>query len=192
VGISEWWPAWGAALLGLAGAIGMAGVRMRHDSAFKAAIDGALLRLPWLGRWLAQYESARFARTLGFLITSGVPLMPAFASAEASIGNLALRQPLEHAAGKIRDGESLSRALAPVARLPRVIIDMLKVGEEAGKPGEMLVQVAKMLERQSEQRMDRAMALLTPILTLLIAAVVGSLIMTVMTAILSINDLAIQ
>ena len=175
-----------AVMLGLGVGVG----RMGRDADFKRAVDSVLLGVPWLGSWLAEHESARFARTLGFLMTAGVPLLAAFASAESGVGNLALRQPLIDAADKVRDGFSLSRALAPVGHMPRVIIDMLAVGEEAGKPGEMLLSVAQMLERQSEQRMERAMALLTPVLTLLIAAVVGSLIMTVMTAVLSINDLA--
>ena len=191
VAISDGAPYWGSGLALLVGAGVMAARRMRRDLGFKLSVDAAVLRLPVIGGLVAETDGARFARTLGSLVKAGVPLLQALSSAQASVGNLALRGGLADAGDRVRDGASLSRALAPVVGLPRVLIDMLEVGEEAGRPDEMLLRVAGMLERQTEHKVARAMALLTPVLTITIAAVVGGLMFAVMTAVLSINDLAV-
>ena len=191
VAISDGAPYWGSGLALLVGAGVMAARRMRRDLGFKLSVDAAVLRLPVIGGLVAETDGARFARTLGSLVKAGVPLLQALSSAQASVGNLALRGGLADAGDRVRDGASVSRALAPVVGLPRVLIDMLAVGEEAGRPDEMLLRVAGMLERQTEHKVARAMALLTPVLTITIAAVVGGLMFAVMTAVLSINDLAV-
>jgi general secretion pathway protein F len=90
----------------------------------------------------------------------------------------------------VRGGSSLSGALAGVPHLPPVAVQMITIGEETAQLGDMLLRVAAMFERQTQRSIERAMGLLTPILTITIAAVVGGLIMTVMDAVLSINDLA--
>ena len=192
VAIADSWPVWGSAILALMVAAFLARQRMRSNPVFKIRIDGAILALPVIGGFVCEHEGARFARTLGSLLAAGVPLLQGLASAQSGIRNLALAQSITPAIDRVRDGASVSAALSATSAFPRVLIDMLAIGEEAGRPAEMLLRAAGMLKRRTEQRLERAMALLTPALTIAIAALVGGLIFAVMSAVLSINDLAIQ
>jgi type II secretory pathway component PulF len=97
---------------------------------------------------------------------------------------------LDRAIEAIQQGTALHRALRSEVTLPAIALQMISVGEEAGKLDRMLVRVALMLERQIQASIDRFMAALTPALTVGIALMVGAMIMPVMNAVLSINDLA--
>lgn len=148
------------------------------------------LRMPVIGGLLAQFATARFARTLGSMLKAGVPLLQGLESARGSVANAFLNHELSGVIESVRGGAPLSGALAVVPYLPIAAIQMISIGEETAQLGVMLLRVAAMFERQTQRSIERAMGLLTPTLTILIAAVVGGLIMTVMDAVLSINDLA--
>ncbi|HTO68091.1 MAG TPA: type II secretion system F family protein, partial [Bradyrhizobium sp.] len=90
----------------------------------------------------------------------------------------------------VHQGAPLHRALREETVLPAIALQMISVGEEAGKLDRMLTRVAVMLERQLQSSVDRFMSALAPALTVAIALMVGALIMPVMNAVLSINDLA--
>jgi general secretion pathway protein F len=156
----------------------------------RLAIDRWKLRPPLFGAFILQRETARFARSLGTLLRAGVPLLQASTSARAVIGNRHVGAGVDGALDAVREGSSLHRALQRHASLPPVALRMISVGEEAGKLDRMLLRVAAMFEQQTQRTMDRLMTILTPALTLTIALLVGSLILTVMNAILSINELA--
>jgi len=156
----------------------------------RLALDRSLLKLPGVGAFVVQQETARFARTLGTLVRAGVPLLQASTSAVAVIANRHIAAALERAIDMIREGASLHHALQATSVLPSVAVRMVSVGEEAGKLAPMLLRVAKMFETQTQRAVDRFMTILTPALTVMIAVLVGGLIMAVMNAILSINGLA--
>lgn len=153
-------------------------------------LDRRKLRLPVLGAFLLQHEAARFARTLGTMLKAGVPLIQAAKSARSVIGNRHVAVGMDRAIEAVHQGTALHRALRNEAVLPAIALQMISVGEEAGKLDLMLVRVATMLERQIQSSIDRFMTVLTPVLTVAIALMVGALIMPVMNAVLSINDLA--
>ncbi|WP_316205376.1 type II secretion system F family protein [Bradyrhizobium sp. SZCCHNS3004] len=153
-------------------------------------LDRLALRLPLLGGFLLQQDTARFARTLGTMLMAGVPLIAATRSASDVVGNRHLRAGMEQAIERIQQGTALHRALRNEVALPAVALQMIAVGEEAGKLDRMLLRVAQMLEKQLQTSVDRFMAALTPAMTVGIAFIIGALIMPVMTAVLSINDLA--
>ena len=90
----------------------------------------------------------------------------------------------------MREGSSLSNALSGQGAFPPVAIRMILVGEEAGKLDKMLLRAALMFEGQTQRSIDGFMTLLTPILTVAIAALIGGLVLAVMNAILSVNELA--
>ena len=154
------------------------------------ARDRQMLRAPYVGPLLAQHETARFMRTLGSMLKAGVPLLPALESARTAVANRYLSARIETATEEVRGGAHLSAALGRIDLLPRVAPQMAAIGEETGKLDAMLMRVAIMFERQTQRAIERAMGLVTPVLTILIALVVGGLIMTVMDAVLSINELA--
>lgn len=155
----------------------------------RIAIDRFKLRPPLLGTFILERETARFARSLGTLLRAGVPLLQASTSARAVIGNRHIGAGVDRALEAVREGSSLHRALERHVDLPAVALRMISVGEEAGKLDRMLLRMAVMFEQQTQRTVDRFMTILTPVLTLTIAFLVGGLILSVMNAILSINDL---
>jgi general secretion pathway protein F len=154
------------------------------------AIDRRFLQIPFVGTLSAQFETARFTHTLGSLLKAGVPLLPALECGRTAVSNRHLGGAIETSIEAVRGGESLSGALARIEAIPRVVPQMISLGEETGKLDSMLLRVAAMYEKQTERSIERVMGLVTPTLTILIAFVVGGLIMTVMDAVLGINEMA--
>ena len=173
------------------GAFGM-GATMLRSNHLRRAADRILLGLPLAGTLSAEQNFARFTRTLGSLLRTGVPMLPALASARSAVRNRHIGSSLEASLETVRDGQSLGRALLGRPGIPRVALRMIMVGEETGKLDEMLLRTAFVLEQQSQRRIERLMTLLTPALTIAIAGLVGGLMLTVMNAILSVNELALQ
>jgi general secretion pathway protein F len=159
---------------------------------WRIAIARFYLRIPVIGPLLAQFATARFSRTLGSMLKAGVPLLQGLESARAAVTNEFLKHELEAVIDAVRGGAHLSGSLSVVPHLPPVATQMITIGEETAQLGDMLLRVATMFERETQRSIERAMGLLTPTLTIFIAAVVGGLIMTVMDAVLSINDLAVK
>ena len=173
------------------GAFGM-GATMLRSNHMRRAADRILLGLPLAGTLSGEQNFARFSRTLGSLLRTGVPMLPALASARSAVRNRHIGTSLEASLETVRDGQSLGRALLGRPGIPRVALRMIMVGEETGKLDEMLLRTAFVLEQQSQRRIERLMTLLTPALTIAIAGLVGGLMLTVMNAILSVNELALQ
>jgi general secretion pathway protein F len=119
-------------------------------------------------------------------------LIQASTSARSVVGNCHIAAGIDAAIESSREGVALHRSLQEQTMLPPMALRMISVGEEAGKLDRMLLRVAVTYEQQTQRNIDRLMILLTPVLTIVIAALVGGLIITVMNAVLSINDLASQ
>ena len=186
---------WVAVAAGIAGTAALATFAVRAALArpeMRLAFDRFKLRLPGAGALLAKIEMARFARTAGTLLRAGVPLLQSLAAARDVLANAVYAQGVAGAIEAVRNGESLARALSAVPEVPAVLVQMVRIGEESRKTDHMLLRVAAMFETQSQRQIDQATALLTPALTIAIATLVGGLILTVMNAILSINDLVGQ
>ncbi len=148
------------------------------------ALDHFFLRIPHVGEVLAltkpraspaRWDHDHLARTAA----AGLE------SARAVVGNRYLRHQLEAVIDAVRSGAGLSASLAGVDKFPPLATQMIGVGEEVGKVDVMLLRVASMFERQTQRSIERVMGLVTPVLTILIAVVVGGLIMTVMDAVLA-------
>lgn len=184
---------WGeiAIVIGLLVALGLIFWRMAQQRPpWLEAKDRFILRLPFAGGLLAEHEAARFSRTLGSMVKAGVPLLSALESARAAVANRYLGARIEQVIEEVRGGAHLSAALSRIEEMPRVAPQMASIGEETGKLDTMLLRIATMFERKTQRTIERVMGLVTPVLTILIAIVVGGLIMTVMDAVLGINELA--
>jgi general secretion pathway protein F len=153
-------------------------------------LDRVKLQLPWLGQFLLQRETARFARTFGTMLKAGVPLSQAAKSSCSVVANRHIGAGIDRAIDAIHQGVALHQALRHEEILPAIALQMISVGEEAGKLDRMLTRIAMMFERQTQTSIDRFMSALTPALTVAVALLVGALILPVMTAVLSVNDLA--
>ncbi|TQD39989.1 type II secretion system protein XpsF [Marilutibacter aestuarii] len=155
--------------------------RKRRDPVFREALDGWLLRRRFAGSLVAKVETARLARTLGTLVRNGVPLMAALGIGRNVMNNRVLADDVEKAAADVKNGVSLSVALSKGKRFPRLALQMIQVGEESGALDTMLVKTAETFEHQTSLALDRMLAALVPLVTVVLAGVVGMVVLAVLT-----------
>lgn len=164
--------------------------RQLAKPAFRLRWDSALLRLPLLGDLLIKIEMERFSRTLGTLTGNGVTLPMALAITRDTLSNRHIADFVGEAANSLREGESLAGKLARSPQFPSLVVDLVKVGEETGRLDEMLLRLADLYEHSVKHRIERLLALLVPLLTVVLGLIVAGLIGSMLVAILSVNDLA--
>ena len=181
-----YWPFGAGAAAGLAVLTFAAGSNER----FKYLIDKAALGLPITGDLVSKSEAALFARTLCMQLRSGVSLIPALGTVTLVAKNRAVADALASVVEIMREGAALHDQLRQADVFPDVAVRLVAVGEETGRLEQMLRHIAVILEADVQRRLDRLLGLLAPALTLIIGIAVGGLIMSVMNAILSVNELA--
>jgi general secretion pathway protein F len=192
MGLHEFWVEilGGASLLGFCGTV--LAISLLRQPATRLAFDRFKLRLPVIGIFLLRQETARYTRTLGTLLKAGVPLLQAAMSARTTVRNTAFLSGVTTTIDAVREGAPLHLALRNHTLLPPLALRMITIGEEAAKLDSMLLKVAAMFEQQTQRDIERFMTILTPAITLFVAMFVGALIITIMNAVLSLNDLAVQ
>lgn len=146
----------------------------------RAALDAWLLGRPRIGALLSRFETARLARTLGTLLGNGVPLLAALGIARQSVGNRVLGEAVEAATEAVKAGQGLGPALARAQCFPRLAVQMVQVGEESGELAAMLLKVADTFDTETRRALERALAALVPVVTVLMAALVGIVILAVL------------
>ncbi len=183
----------GAATPWLAAASVVAVVIIRHllsIPAYRIRFDRMLLRVPIAGRLIRETLAARLTRTLGNLLENGVALIPALGIAKDALGNLAAAEAVDAAAAKAKGGAGLSRPLAAAAIFPARTIQLLQLGEEAAQLAAMSLRAADIHEEQARLMMQRLVALAVPMITIGMGLMVAGIISALLTAMLSLNDLA--
>jgi general secretion pathway protein F len=163
--------------------------RMLADAEKRFAWDTRVLATRWVGDLVAKMETARLTRTLGTLLTNGVPLLSALSIARNVLSNTVLRQDVGDASREVKTGGGLARALAKAERFPRLALQMISVGEETGQLDGMLMKVADTYDTEVRNTIDRLLSVFTPVVTLLLAVLIGTIVLSVLLAILSVNDL---
>ncbi len=164
--------------------------RQMRDPDSRYRWDERFLRLPLLGDLLAKLEVARFSRTLGTLLDNGVSLLAALGIVKETLGNSVMAARLDDVVAQLREGAGLGRPLLQAEVFPRLAVHMVMVGEETGRLSEMLIQVADVFDREVSSAVKRMLGLLEPILILGLGLVIGGIIMSILVAILSVNELA--
>ena len=154
--------------------------RKRRDPAFREAMDGWLLRQKLAGNLIAKVETARLVRTLGTLVKNGVPLLTALGIGRTVLGNRVLGADVEAAADEVKNGVSLSAALGRGKRFPRLALQMIQVGEESGALDAMLLKTADTFDQETATALDRMLAALVPLVTVVLAVIVGIVIMAIL------------
>ncbi|MCR4321088.1 MAG: type II secretion system F family protein [Candidatus Brocadiaceae bacterium] len=152
-------------------------------------MDQKKLKLPLMGNLLWKMQISRFARTLGTLLENGVPLLKSMDIVKDVLSNQYLSDILNKVKTDVKEGASLTVSLAQKGFLPEIAVHLLKVGEETGKLDQMLLKVADNFDADVEQRMKRLVTMVEPVLILLMGAVIGVIVISMLTAILSVNDL---
>jgi len=161
---------------------------MRRES-MRYQRDTLLLRLPGLGNLLARIDTARFARTLGMLLTGGVPALAAIHIANQNWSMLPLRALGEQAREDLREGGSLSESLGRGGQVPHMAVQLLAVGEQSGTLDDMLLRVAEHFEREVSRGLKRMLTIAEPLLVLLMALGVGAMAMAILLPIAEMNEL---
>ena len=153
--------------------------------------DTIRLKMPLLGDALRKAETARFARAMATLVAASVPLVQSLGIARGILNNRRMAGTLEQIAQGVKRGEGLSGPLARSGSFPPLAGHLLAVGEETGHLDTMFNRMADIYDSETRTAIRRFTALFEPIIILVMGLVVGSLIMSLMLAITSINDIAI-
>ncbi|HRD48205.1 MAG: type II secretion system F family protein [Candidatus Competibacter sp.] len=156
--------------------------RMRWDRWF--------LRLPLFGDLIAKVETARLSRTLGTLLGNGVSLLNALTIVRETLSNRVLAGALGEVAEHVKSGRGLADPLLEAGDFPKLAVQMVRVGEETGQLQEMLLQVADTYDAEVQTAVKRMLTLLEPAMILGLGVIIAGIIMSILVAILSLNDLA--
>ena len=189
VSLSDFLAAYGWLLALLLIAVLLAADRYFRTTSGRLRRDEWLLRAPLLGDLITKLEAARFGRTLGSLLQSGVTILGAIDMTRAILRNEALAQAVMHAKPRIAKGERLGQALARSGRFPSLAVHLIEVGEETGELDEMLRHLARVYDEESQRTIQQLLALLVPGLTVLLGLLVALIIGSMFSAILSAYNL---
>jgi general secretion pathway protein F len=179
---------WIAFFLGI---LGLAAVAAYNRKA-RQALDRIALSLPITGPLVTEREAGRFARTFSMLLGNGVPMLESMRIAASTLLNEVLRDAILSAQVRVKEGEALASALGRSGYLPPLLLRLVAVGEQTGQLDGMVRRAAEIYEGAFQRRVDRLTAMATPVLTLLIGGVVGVLVVSVLSAVLSMNTLVLQ
>ncbi len=152
--------------------------------------DAFKLKIAMVKTLVQKIEVARFARTLGTLMRSGVPILQSLNIVRETVGNVIIAQSLTGIHEGIKQGKGISKPLKSANTFPPLAIHMITVGEETGKLDEMLLKVADTFDQDVRNAIKRLISLLEPCLILFMAFVVGSIVITMLLAIISVNDIS--
>ncbi len=183
--LKTYWPV----ILGAFGALYFLIKRYIKTPAGSLNLDRYKLRSPVLGELVKKIEVARFARTLGTLEQSGVSILQALNLIRGIIGNQVIAGTLGNVYNRVKKGERLSMPLSEIDVFPPLAIQMIIVGEETGRLGEMLLKVAENYEKASRDTIKRLVSFLEPAMILGMGLVVGFIVISMMMAIFSMNDM---
>lgn len=164
--------------------------RQFKKPASRQAWERRLLRLPGIGNLIAKIEVVRFSRTLATLLKNGVSLLSALAITRETIGNSVFANAVGAVIERVKTGKGLAEPLAQAKVFPPLLVHLVRVGEESGRQDEMLFKIAEIFEGETRRTIDRLLALLGPALTVGLGLIVAAVIGSILTAVLSVYDLA--
>lgn len=147
--------------------------------------DTGILRLPLIGGLVLKLEVARFSRTLGTLLGSGVAELNALSIAASTVVNQAVAGAIVNVAAQLKRGDGWSSPLRDTNVFPEIALQMIQVGEESGQLHAMLIQLADIFDEDVQRALQRLLSLLVPVVTILLGLVVALIIGAMLTAILS-------
>tara|TARA_R110002049_G_scaffold17416_23_gene67831 strand:+ start:183 stop:1427 length:1245 start_codon:yes stop_codon:yes gene_type:complete len=185
--VTGWWPVIvvGTVALGWMLRVWLA------SPAGRAWRDQRLIGLPVFGAIVRKYEITRFARSLGTLLASGVPIVMAIRIATETISNRGLRDSIRDVPASIKQGGRLADALERAGLFSALGLNMVRLGEETGRLDAMLLELARVYDGEVQAAVKRALTLLEPLLIIVLGVAIAGIIVSILMGILSVNDLAI-
>ena len=161
--------------LGASVALIVALVVLKRTRSGRYAIDTVLLKVPILGPVLRKIAVARFTRTLGTLLNSGVPILDALDIVAKTAGNLVVSRAINYARGKIEEGKDIATPLLETGIFPPMVVQMIGVGEQTGAMDEMLQKIADFYEDEVDVAVGAMTALLGPLMVVGLGGLVGGM-----------------
>ncbi len=191
VGLANWLQSyWWAVIGSVIGVISYFNFQLANPDT-KKVWDGRWLKLPLVGATILNKEVANVTRTLGTLLGNGVSILSAFIIVRETVDNLVIAAALHDTEEQIKQGKTLFDALEQKAIFPKMAMQMIKMGEETGHLEEMLLRVATIYDKQLRMSIARMLALLEPALIITLGIMIAGIIVSILLAILSVNDLAV-
>jgi type II secretory pathway component PulF len=179
---------WWVALLGLAGLVVLTRAFLVTPLGRRLA-DHAILRTPVVGSLVERLLISRFARTLGTLITSGVPILSALETVRTTVTNVVIDDALQDVEQSLKAGESLARPMELSGVFPPMVTRMVALGEETGQLDRMLMQVADSYDEEVEVQLAGLTQLLEPLLIVFVGGVVGFIVISMFLPLMSLTKL---
>jgi general secretion pathway protein F len=164
-------------------------VRWKTTPTGKTIWHRFVLRLPGIGPLARTINVSRFARTLGTMLQSGVPMLRSLDAAKQTMGNVLLQRAVEDAKKAVTEGESLAATLKKSGQFPATMLHMTAVGEKAGQLEQMLGRVADAYEAEIETKLARFIALLEPLMLLGMGLVVAFIVISILQPIMDLGSL---
>jgi type IV pilus assembly protein PilC len=166
---------WWAIVLGFVGATAVFKRYYATENGHRA-VDRAMLKVPALGDVLLKGAVARFTRTLGTLIASGVPILSGLEITARTAGNKVISEAIMTARVSIREGETVSAPLKTSGVFPPMVVQMISVGEQTGALDEMLTKIAVFYEAEVDSAVDTMTSIIEPLMIVLMGGMVGGMV----------------
>ncbi|MEQ9210414.1 MAG: type II secretion system F family protein, partial [Pseudomonadales bacterium] len=144
------------------------------------AIDGMLLRIPKFGPVMQKIYLSRFANYFAMMYAAGVPILGIFEIAEGIMSNRVIRQAIIRAREDIEQGDPISQSLQTSGMFPPLVLRMIKIGETTGQLDKALLNVSYFYERDIKDSIDKLQAMIQPIMTLILGALLGWVMLSVL------------
>jgi type IV pilus assembly protein PilC len=142
----------------------------------KHQIDALLLRMPVLGDVLRKGAVSRFTRTLGTLVSSGVPILDGLEITAKTAGNVIVKDAIMHARTSIREGDTIANPLRQSQVFPPMVVQMITVGEETGALDQMLTKIADFYDDEVDTAVDALTSVIEPVMIVVMGAIVGGMV----------------
>jgi len=152
----------------------------------RSTIDRLKLHVPLFGDVIRKTAISRFSRTLGTLVTSGVPILQALNITRETTGNMVIARAISQVHESVKEGESIVQPLEASAAFPPMVISMIDVGEETGQLPEMLLKIADVYDDEVDNSVAGMTAALEPIMIVFLALVVGTIVIALFMPLISI------
>jgi type IV pilus assembly protein PilC len=152
----------------------------------RQVIDAVKLRIPLFGDLIKKGAISRFSRTLGTLVTSGVPILQALNITRDTAGNVTVSDAIQQVHDRVKEGESIVAPLEKSGIFPPMVISMIDVGEETGQLPEMLLKIADVYDDEVDNTVAGLTSLLEPIMIVFLAVVVGTIVIALFLPLISI------
>ncbi|MEP7248588.1 MAG: type II secretion system F family protein [Spartobacteria bacterium] len=157
-----------------------------RTTAGRAVLDNLALRAPLFGDLTRKNSISRFARTLGTLVTSGVPILQALNITRETAGNVIIASAITQVHDSVKEGESIVQPLEASGAFPPMVISMIDVGEETGQLPEMLLKIAEVYDDEVDNAVAGLTSMLEPIMIVLLAVIVGTIVIALFMPLISI------